>query len=358
MKKDTKGIERALRMKQWRDRKGGLPPAKDPLKTGSAGTFDALASQWLEALKLRHLSSSTIESYRRALLRYRIWLLNNYNGSYDRIAPLVGRGKAHAFHKTLIERSTTPQAQATTIATLKRFTHWLSNEGKLRTDPLQSFEPPKISRHRLPRALSLTHIECLLNTPDTTDPIGVRNRAILEVFYSSGLRRKELRELRMRDVDFSQGQIRVVEGKGGRQRIVPIGNRALMWVGRYLRETRHLLADSSEPDDHLFVTGYGDAFSLGGLGHLVKRYLNAANIKVEGSCHLLRHSCATHLLDGGAGLRAIQKILGHSRLDTTAIYTHVSVKRLGEIHAQCHPHGDVLSGFNGDQLTPPHQITR
>jgi integrase/recombinase XerD len=193
----------------------------------------------------------------------------------------------------------------------------------------------------------------LLEAPDTTDPIGLRDRAILEVFYASGLRRNELRSLTLQDLDFHKTSIRVEKGKGDKQRIVPAGQRAFGWIRSYLETTRPLLAASKAPTAPLFVTGYGDAFSAGGLGHLVRRYLDQIGVTIVGGPHLLRHSAATHMMDRGAGLRAIQRILGHSRLDTTAIYTHVSTDQLREIHARCHPLGDQAAIENTERSGSP-----
>jgi integrase/recombinase XerD len=189
----------------------------------------------------------------------------------------------------------------------------------------------------------------LLEAPETTDPIGLRDRAILEVFYASGIRRNELRNLTLQDLDFHKTSIRIEKGKGDKQRIVPAGQRTFDWIRSYLKTTRPLLTSSKAPDAPLFVTGYGDAFSAGSIGHLVRRYLDKIGVTISGGPHLLRHSAATHMMDRGAGLRAIQRILGHSRLDTTAIYTHVSTDQLREVHARCHPLGDQAESVNTEQ---------
>ena len=165
---------------------------------------------------------------------------------------------------------------------------------------------------------------------------------MLELLYAAGLRRKELAGLDLDDLDFATATVRVRNGKGGRQRVVPAGNRAFGLLRDYLRVTRPLLVADAPPDRALFITGFGGRFAIGSMGHLVKKWLLAAGIRQVGCCHLLRHSAATSMLDGGADLRAIQRQLGHSRLDTTAIYTHVSTVRLCDVHARCHPHGDQV----------------
>lgn len=338
MNKHSKGIDRARHMKSWTDRRGGLPPAQDPLESRQAGAFDDLASKWLLHCAARGLSPATVESYRWSLLRYRTWLLQNHTGSFKRISVLLNRSRVERFICSATKNSNSAPASA--VGTLKRFSKWTALQKRASSDPLADLEIPRCPRRPLPRHLPLATITHLMNIPDANDPLGVRDRTILELFYASGLRRKELVALKIRDLDFHTCQVRVEKGKGGKQRIIPAGRRAFTWLRRYLNESRPLLTDDASSESPLFVTGYGDSFAPGSLGHLVRRYLTQAGVTTKGSCHLLRHSCATDLLDGGAGLRAIQRILGHSRLDTTAIYTHVSTKQLCEVHARCHPHGD------------------
>ncbi len=340
MDRNEQGISRARRMQAWKDRKGGLPPAPDPFKNGKAGAYDKACLDWLASLRLRNLSPATIETYRWALLRYRKWLLVHHRGGFKRLSSLVSVRHILAFQQDLLDAAATPHTRAYLLANLKRLTHWLTANARLKHDPLQGLESPRAPTHRLPRYLPLDTVETLLEIPDVSDPLGIWDRAMLELFYASGLRRKELALLELQDLDFHQRQIRVRFGKGDKQRIVPAGCRTFGWLRKYLAHSRPKLTDSAEPGSPLFVTGYGDAFSPGSLGHMIREYLDRIGFQQPGACHLLRHSCATHLMDGGAGLRAIQCILGHSRLDTTAIYTHVSNRKLTEIHARCHPHGD------------------
>jgi integrase/recombinase XerD len=165
---------------------------------------------------------------------------------------------------------------------------------------------------------------------------GIRDRAILEVLYSTGVRRSELAALAVFDWDRLRGAITVRQGKGGRDRVVPIGDRAAAWLAKYVDEVRPSL--SREPDDgSLFLTDYGEPFEKNRLGDLVRRYLDYAGVKAPGSCHLLRHACATHMLENGADIRFIQALLGHADLSSTQIYTNVSILKLKEIHAATHP---------------------
>ena len=174
--------------------------------------------------------------------------------------------------------------------------------------------------------------------PDVSDPLGIRDRAILETLYGSGLRRRELVNLDLGDVDRVRGVVLVRRGKGGKDRFAPMGAQALAWIERYLAECRPLL-EVSASETALFLSGYGGRFTPGALGNWVRRTINEAQIGKAGSCHLFRHACATHLLEGGADLRMIQELLGHARLDTPQIYTAVSIAQLREVHARCHPRG-------------------
>jgi integrase/recombinase XerD len=175
-------------------------------------------------------------------------------------------------------------------------------------------------------------------TPDWrgADPLRVRDRAILEVFYSTGVRRFELIKLKLYDVDAERGTLVVREGKGKKDRMVPIGERAAAWVAKYLEDGRPSLA--VEPDDGtLFLTVEGAPFTPNRLTQMVRGYVNAAGVGKKGACHLFRHTMATLMLEGGADIRFIQQMLGHAKLETTQIYTQVSIRKLKEIHAATHP---------------------
>jgi integrase/recombinase XerD len=168
--------------------------------------------------------------------------------------------------------------------------------------------------------------------------LGVRDRAMLEVFYASGIRRAELCSLEMADVNPERGTLTVRRGKGKKDRVVPLGGRAASWVARYVREVRPRLSLDTRTQA-LFLTGYGEAFNPDVVSRMVSSWIRAAGLGSKGSCHLLRHSCATHMLEGGADIRYIQQLLGHEKLETTAIYTEVTIRQLLEVHARCHPAG-------------------
>lgn len=221
------------------------------------------------------------------------------------------------------------------LTSVKQFFKWLTRENHLLYNPASELVIPRQSM-TLPVVLSIEEVEKLLLQPDTNTPYGVRDRALLEVFYSTGLRRTELINLQVQDVSLSRQTLWVRQGKGGKDRLLPIGERALQWVQHYLEQARPaLLLDMTEQT--LFLNDYGAPFRDNKLGDKVKRHLKNAGITAPGSCHLLRHAMATHMLENGAELRFIQAMLGHSDISTTQIYTHVSIEKLREIHRATHP---------------------
>ena len=211
---------------------------------------------------------------------------------------------------------------------MKRFyQHWI-REQKLSTDPSDKIEPPKLGRS-LPQALTEAEVEALLLAPDTHEPLGIRDRAMLELMYATGVRVSELVNLKLTEVNQRQGVLRT-QGKGRKERLVPMGEEAANWLQRYQQEARPELLKGMA-HDALFVTRRKEAMTRQAFWYLIKRYAKAAGIR--------KHCFATHLLNHGADLRAVQMLLGHSDLSTTQIYTHVAKERLKNIHAQHHPRG-------------------
>ena len=220
---------------------------------------------------------------------------------------------------------------------LKFFFSWLCRQHVLDANPASDLELPRAEK-RLPEdALSVAQVETLLALPDISDPLGIRDRAILELFYSTGIRRAEMARLKLADLNREKRILWVRQGKGRKDRVVPVGQRALQWVEKYIEDVRPLLVvNALEPA--LFLTGYGEAFNEEVLGRNVREYILKADIgRTTGGPHLLRHACATHMLEGGADIRFIQQLLGHEKLETTAIYTHVTIEQLQSVHARCHP---------------------
>lgn len=202
--------------------------------------------------------------------------------------------------------------------------------------PAADLDLPRKPHQQLPKGLNRQELAAVLNVPDIRDPLGIRDRAILETLYATAARRSELVNLDLSDLDAEGGTVHIRKGKGGKIRLVPVARNALQWLGRYLDETRpRLVLDNTE--QALFLSGYGERMSADYLGNWVAKTVKAADMGKTGSCHLMRHSCATHMLENGADIRLIQQLLGHVRLDTTSIYTEVAITHLKEVYNRTHP---------------------
>jgi integrase/recombinase XerD len=232
------------------------------------------------------------------------------------------------------------RTQRERLGSLKHWFQWLTRRNVLLHNPASELELPRRERRLPAHALSVEEVARLLAVPDVADPLGVRDRAMLELFYSCGLRRTELARLELPNVQLERGTLTVRQGKGHKDRVVPIGARAGHWLERYGREVRPRLCLDTRVQS-LFLTGYGEAFNPDVLTRMVSQWMEQAGLSKRGSCHLLRHTCATHMLEGGADIRYIQQLLGHESLETTAIYTEVSIRQLQEVHRRCHPAGGV-----------------
>ena len=226
-------------------------------------------------------------------------------------------------------------SQHSRLAPLKVWFKWLTYRKYILQDPAAELELPRVG-YKLPSVMNRDEAERVLRQPNVEQSLGIRDRAMLEILYSSGLRRMELLHLKLYDVDQKHGLVTVREGKGKRDRVVPIGERALAWLDVYLGSLRPEIV--RKPDDGvLFLTSNGVPFTPNHLSLLARRYVKAAQIGKGGACHIFRHTMATLMLEGGADIRYIQAMLGHVRLDTTQIYTHVSIRMLKQVHAATHP---------------------
>ena len=270
---------------------------------------------WCEARSLtrpRDVTKPILESYQRYVYHLRQGSGRN-------------RGKPLGF-----------QAQMGRLVAVRVFFKWLTRENVLLWNPASELVLPKVQRQLPKYVLSAEEAEQVLAVPDTSQPLGVRDRALLEVLYSTGIRRMELLNLTIYDLSEERGTMMVRRGKGGKDRVVPIGERAMMWVRRYVDEVREglVVAPASE---YLFLSHHGDRPASRYLTSLVREYVKASGVKKQGSCHLFRHTVATLMLENGADIRAIQELLGHRSLETTQIYTQVSILRLKAVHGATHP---------------------
>jgi integrase/recombinase XerD len=241
----------------------------------------------------------------------------------------------HAYRKT----DGSPLSVATQVQRLipiTQFFSWLRREQRIVQNPAADLLMPRPDRPLPEATLSQAEMDRLMSVPDVTRPLGLRDRAMLEIFYSSALRRSELISLRVRDIDFERGTVFVHRGKGGKDRHVPVGERALFWLRLYLGIVRPLF-EPPGPTEVLFLSSVGTPICADWLCRKVRAYFRRAGVTKRGSCHLLRHSVATLMLEGGADIRYVAEMLGHARLETTQRYTRVSIERLRAVHATCHP---------------------
>ncbi len=284
------------------------------------------------------LSDQTVISRKRALSRFIAWCdERDLDQPQDITKPILERYRRHLFHYR--KKDGEPLSFATQqqrLIPIKAFFKWLSKENHILYNPASELELPKVHK-RLPKAiLSADEVERILNQTLLHGELGIRDRAIIETLYSTGIRRMELVNLTLYDVDLKNGTLMVREGKGKKDRMVPLGQRAARWIERYRDEIRPGLV--IEPDDGtLFLHETGESLKKNRLTDLVKKYIAQAGIGKPGACHLFRHSMATQMLDNGADIRHIQAILGHSQLSTTEIYTQVSIRKLKAVHALTHP---------------------
>ncbi|MBS1132713.1 MAG: tyrosine recombinase XerD subunit [Proteobacteria bacterium] len=283
---------------------------------------------WLED----GLAKATLDSYRSDLSRLALWLANNAS------EPLLDlRETTLTAFIAHLAKQTRATSQARYLSTLRRFYRWQLGRGRIVADPtLKLANPSRPSR--LPKVMSEKQVEALLDAPDLDTPLGLRDRAMLETIYATGLRVSELVNLRLHEVSLADGVLRAL-GKGSKERLVPLGQLAIEWIKRYLNEARPDILNGQHSDD-LFITARGGAMTRQAFWQLIKRYALIAGIAPEKlSPHVLRHAFATHLLNHGADLRVVQLLLGHADISTTQIYTHVARERLKTLHAVHHPRG-------------------
>ncbi len=300
--------------------------------------FGELLASHCEWMTTRYYSADTITLRKRQMQYFALWCHERgIHSPMEVTRAILERYQRHLFHKRKEDGMPfSISTQQGRLISIKMFYRWLARLGHIQTNPAADLEIPA-RNFRLPtHILSVQEVETTLNLPDTKDPLGFRDRAMLETFYSTGLRRMEIAHLLIRDIDFSRGVLLVRQGKGNKDRYTPVGQRALSWVSKYLEDARPKLV-SGVDDGQLFLTRTGKGFSPAVLGHLVRRYLRLGAPDKKGSAHLFRHTMATMMLDNGADLRYVQEMLGHAKLSTTQIYTHVAINKLKAIHTATHP---------------------
>ena len=277
----------------------------------------------------RGLSSNTVEAYARDIREFLLFL-----DCSDCKLGAVGRGLLTQYVQHLYE-SLSARSVMRKISSLRSFFRFLLLDGYRAEDPTETLESPKAWRV-LPHYLSEEEVDRLLRQPDLSVVHGIRDRAMLEVLYATGLRASELVGVRFEELNFEAGFVRIM-GKGSKERVVPLGDSAISFVHRYLTRSRSQLLRRRVPTPFLFVTQQGKPMTRQYFWMLVKKYAQRAGIQKKLGPHVLRHSFATHLLENGADLRALQMMLGHADISTTQIYTHVTRRRLRQIYDRYHP---------------------
>lgn len=278
----------------------------------------------------RGLSLNTRKSYERDLLQYLHYLEDEQITSWQDVDRYVVINYLEKMH----DEKKAPATVTRMITSLRRFHQFLRQERLTDHDPMQHIDTPK-KVQKLPSTLSLTEVERLIETPDTTKNLGSRDRAILEVMYATGMRVSELVGLKLSDLHLSLGLVQTL-GKGDKERIIPLGDYAIQWLERYLDEARPLLV-ANPSETHVFVNHHGTGLSRQGIWKNLKQLVREAGINKEVTPHTLRHSFATHLLENGADLRTVQELLGHADISTTQIYTHITKKRMTDVYKQHFP---------------------
>ncbi len=296
--------------------------------------MELFLKEYLTYLRLeKNLSENTVSSYKIDILAF-ISFLSNYNISDP---SNISSDKITAFFRTLKEFGLTSTSTARYFSSLKGFFLYLVKNNYIIKNPIDKIRAPKLSK-KLPTVLNINEVDAILSKPNVDDKLGLRDKAILELFYACGTRVSELMDLKISDLFFQEEVIRVF-GKGSKERIIPIGSSAVKWIKKYLTKSRPLLMKKLKSENCLFLNSRGTKLSRMGVWKIIDRYVKDAGIMKKVHPHTFRHSFATHLLEGGADLRAVQEMLGHADISTTQIYTHIDRDYIKQIHKQFHPRG-------------------
>ncbi len=304
----------------------------NPQAADSIANAELIIDKFLDAIWIeRGLSKNTLGAYRADLMALARWLAqHNVQIAEASKADLLG------FIGWRVEEGAKPRSTARQLSSFRRFFRYLNGENKRTDDPTVDIAMPRIGRS-LPKTLTEEEVEALLGAPNVSEPLGHRDRAMLELLYATGLRVTELISLKQSQVNLNQGVLRIV-GKGDRERLIPLGEESQRWLNDFIEGPRlEILLERQT--EYLFPTRRGDRMTRQAFWHIIKRYALKANIQDGLSPHSLRHAFATHLLNHGADLRVVQMLLGHSDLSTTQIYTHVARERMKELHERHHPRG-------------------
>jgi integrase/recombinase XerD len=295
-------------------------------------------ARYLEEGRLHGYSEDTMRRHDSGLRRFVVWCEERSLDDPKMVTrPMLERYQSQLFYYRKRDgQPLTTMTQRSLMATVKNLFKWLTRNNYTLYNPASEIILPRKQRRLIRSVLTVDEVERVLAAMDLTNPAQLRDRAMVEVLYATGMRRSELTRIKLYDIDFARGAALIREGKGSKDRYVPLGERVQRWLLRYLDEVRPLLVLS--PDDGtVFLADWGEAFAPSYVNYLVRRYIVQAGIDKPGACHLFRHAMATHMLENGADVRFIQALLGHADISTTQIYTHVSIDKLRQIHAATHP---------------------
>ncbi|WP_153101257.1 site-specific tyrosine recombinase XerC [Paraburkholderia hayleyella] len=293
---------------------------------------------FLEWMRVRNYSEGTVEHREIHLRGFIAWCdERGVTRPQEVTRPILERYQRYLFlYRKKDGQALSGRSQHMRLVPVKLWFRWLVRQNRILSNPAADIDMPRMEK-RLPKhILSEEEAERILNVPDVTSSIGIRDRAILETFYSTGVRRAELVGLHVHDVDMDRGTVMVRQGKGARDRLIPIGDRALAWIRKYLDEVRPQLS-LADDEGVLFLALTGDSIGLRSMGQLVSDYIKCSGVNKSGSCHLFRHTMATLMLENGADVRFVQVMLGHAQLTSTQVYTQVAIRALKEIHTATHP---------------------
>ncbi len=289
-----------------------------------------LVDSFLDALWMeRGLSDNTLSAYRSDLYKFSLWI-------QQQKIELVKVKSNEILAYLAMPENKSARTVARRLSSLRRLYEYLLREDLIKQNPVSNVDAPRLGRS-LPKTLTESEVEALLEAPDTEDVLGIRDKCMLELLYATGLRVSELVGLTLQQVNLRQGVVRVT-GKGNKERLVPLGEEATQWIEQYLSLARNEILNNSK-SDALFPSKRGKAMTRQTFWYMIKRYTVVAGINKTLSPHVLRHAFATHLINHGADLRVVQMLLGHSDISTTQIYTHVARERLKDLHGEHHPRG-------------------
>lgn len=309
-----------------------MTSAKDP------HGLEALKRRYLQHLDVTNYAATTQYTRDRQLSRFIEWAeARSITRAAEVTKAVLEAYQKHLFHVRRDDgRPLSRKTQNGLMNGVVVFFKWLTKRRYVTQDPGAALEMPRAERNLPQPALTISEVERVLAAVDITDPLGVRDRALLETLYSTGIRRAELAKLALNDIDAERGVVMIRQGKGKKDRVVPIGDRALAWLNKYVEEVRPFFV--KEVDEGIvFLTRFGAAMGNAAVTQVGHRAVKAAGIKKRGACHIFRHSAATLMLERGADVRIVQEFLGHSHLSSTQIYTRVSITKLKEVHTRTHP---------------------